>query len=89
LSGPSEEKGRTEGAKGLSGHAAAYQKAAPYLGASTSLVVAVGLFTWLGHAIDEKLGHEIPWVTLIGAALGMVGGFVSFFRTVLGARKGK
>lgn len=89
MGGPSDEERRAEGTKGLSGYAAAYQKAAPYLGASTSLVVAVGLFTWLGHVIDEKLGHEVPWVTVIGAAIGMFGGFVSFFRTVLGARKGK
>lgn len=89
MGGPSEKERRPGESKGLSGYAAAYQKAAPYLSASTSLVVAVGLFTWLGHVIDEKLEHEVPWVTLIGAAVGMIGGFVSFFRTVLGARKGK
>lgn len=57
------------------------------MAASTSLVAAVGVFTWLGHVADEKLGLSTPWLTLAGAFVGMVGGFISFFRTVLGNAK--
>jgi ATP synthase protein I len=62
----------------------AYRKAAPYMGAATSLVGAVAGFTLLGYWIDRKVGDRTPWFTLAGAVLGMVGGFVSFFRQVLG-----
>jgi len=62
----------------------AYRKASPYLGASTTLVGAVAGFTLLGHWIDGKAGNVTPWFTLLGALLGMAGGFVSFFRQVLG-----
>jgi hypothetical protein len=71
----------------LSGLAEAYRKAGPITAASTSLVVAVGLFTYLGHVADEKLGNRTPWLTLIGVAVGMTGGFISFFKTVLGRKK--
>ena len=77
-----EQPGTDE--KGLSDLADAYQKAAPYLGASTSLVVAVGGFAAAGWWIDRKVGNRTPWFLLLGALLGMVGGFVSFFRIVMG-----
>jgi ATP synthase protein I len=62
----------------------AYRKASPYMSAATSLVGAVAGFTLLGYWIDGKVGHRTPWFTLGGAVLGMVGGFVSFFKQVLG-----
>ena len=62
----------------------AYRKASPYMSAATSLVGAVAGFTLLGYWIDGKVGDRTPWFTLGGAVLGMVGGFVSFFRQVLG-----
>jgi F0F1-type ATP synthase assembly protein I len=62
----------------------AYRKAAPYMGAATSLVVAVAGLTLLGFWIDGKMRNTTPWFTLVGALLGIVGGFVSFFRQVLG-----
>ncbi len=73
--------------EGLSDLAQGYRKAAPYLAASTQLVVAVGLFAAIGWWGDKKLGHTVPWLFLIGAGVGMVGGFISFFKTVLGANK--
>ena len=73
----------------LSGLAEAYRKAAPYTAASTSLVVSVGGCTWLGHLADEHFGFAVPWLTMVGAALGMTAGFISFFRTVLGSAKKK
>jgi ATP synthase protein I len=78
--GPGEEQG-------LSGLADGYRKASPYIAASTSLVAAVGLFTWGGIWLDRRVENEVPWFTILGAVLGMVGGFISFFRTVLGKRK--
>jgi len=49
--------------------------------------VAVGGCTWLGHLADEHFGFGVPWLTMVGAALGMTAGFISFFRTVLGNAK--
>jgi ATP synthase protein I len=73
--------------KGLSGLAEGYRKAAPYMAASSSLVGAVGVFTFLGYLADRKLGNEVPWLTMLGAVLGMTGGFISFFRQVLKGKK--
>lgn len=87
MGSPDEPERRDQDRKGLSNLAEAYQKAAPYLGASTTLVASVGVFAGLGWWLDQKLGHRTPWFLLAGALLGMVGGFVSFFRTVLGKRK--
>ncbi len=75
--------------QGLSSLAEGYRKAAPYMAASTSLVAAVGVFTGIGIWLDRKLGTKTPWFTLAGALLGMTGGFISFFKTVLGAKKNK
>jgi len=83
---PDDRERREEDEKGLSNLADAYQKAGPYLGASTSLVASVGVFAGLGYWLDQKVGNRTPWFLLGGAFLGMVGGFVSFFRTVLGKR---
>ncbi len=74
---------------GLNSLADAYRKAAPYTAASTSLVVAVGGCTWLGHLADGWFELRTPWLTVAGAVLGMVVGFISFFRQVLGPRKDK
>ena len=87
MGSPDDPERRDEEQKGLSNLAEAYQKAAPYIGASTTLVASVGVFAGLGWWLDQKLGHRTPWFLLAGAFLGMVGGFVSFFRTVLGKRK--
>jgi F0F1-type ATP synthase assembly protein I len=76
--------------RGLSGLAEGYQKAAPYLGASTSLVGSVLAFSLGGYWLDKKVGTGKPWFFIAGALIGMVGGFISFFHTVLGlpGRKG-
>lgn len=85
--GPGDRERGSPEQQGLSNYAAAYQKAAPYLGASTTLVASVGLFTWAGIWLDGKVGTKVPWFTMLGAVVGMTGGFISFFRTVLGKRK--
>jgi len=69
--------------EGLSSLALAYRKAGPYLAASTQLVVAVGGLAGLGYWGDQKLEHKVPWLFLVGFAVGMVGGFVSFFKTIM------
>lgn len=83
MAGPGDREREDPEQKGLSSLASGYQKAAPYMGASTTLVAAVGLFTWAGIWLDRKVGTQTPWFTLLGAAVGMTGGFISFFRTVL------
>lgn len=85
--GPGDRERRSPDEEGLSNLAAGYRKASPYIGASTTLVAAVGLFTWAGIWVDRKVGTQVPWFTILGAVLGMTGGFISFFRTVLGKKK--
>lgn len=85
---PSDRE-RRDRDEGLSSLASAYRKAGPYIAASTQLAVSVGLFTALGVWLDRKWEHRTPWLTLLGAAVGMTGGFIGFFRTVLGKRNGK
>lgn len=87
LADPGDRERRGLEVKGLSNLAAGYQKAAPYIAASTTLVAAVGVFTGAGIWLDRRLGNGVPWFTLLGAVCGMTGGFISFFRTVLGKRK--
>ena len=87
MTGPGDRERGSPDEKGLSSLGEGYRKASPYLGASTTLVAAVGLFTWAGIWLDRKVGTTTPWFTLLGAVLGMAGGFISFFRTVLGKRK--
>jgi ATP synthase protein I len=86
MADPDDREGRDSKEPGLSSLAEGYRKAAPYLAASTGLVAAVAIFTGLGHWVDRKLEMQTPWFTLLGAALGMTGGFVSFFKTVLGTK---
>ncbi len=81
-----EDRDRRDEGDGRSNLARGYQASAPYIAASTQLVGAVGVFAFLGWLVDKKLGHETPWVLVIGAVLGMVGGFISFFKTVLGKK---
>jgi ATP synthase protein I len=84
---PSDPRRPAKDDEGLSDLAKGYQKAAPYLAASTQLVVAVMVFTGLGYWGDRHFGHQVPWMLMVGAVVGMAGGFVSFFRTVLGKKK--
>ena len=84
---PGDREDRAPKKDGLSNLAEGLRKGERYSGAALSLVGAVGVFTWLGHWLDGKLGTSGPWFTLVGAALGMTGGFISFFKTVLGDGK--
>jgi len=84
---PDDRERREREDEGLSNLADGYRKAAPYLAASTQLVAAVGVFTAIGWWLDKHLGHQVPWCLMVGSVVGMIGGFISFFRTVLGKDK--
>jgi F0F1-type ATP synthase assembly protein I len=47
----------------------------------------VGLFAAGGYWLDKSVGNRTPWFFIAGAIVGMIGGFVSFFRIVLGLDK--
>jgi ATP synthase protein I len=81
------ERREREEKEGLSNLAESYRKGAPYMAASTQLVGAVAVLSIVGWKLDEWLEHRTPWLLLVGALVGMIGGFVSFFRTVLGKNK--
>jgi len=87
LARPGDRERKDRDDEGLSDLAEGYRKAAPYMAASSSLVAAVGVFTFLGYLADRKLGNEVPWLTMLGAVVGMTGGFISFFKQVLRVKK--
>ena len=70
----------------MSDLARGYRTAAPYLNASTQLVVSVMAFTGLGYLGDRYFEHQVMWMLMVGAVVGMVVGFVGFFRVVLGKK---
>jgi ATP synthase protein I len=65
------------------GIAEGYRKGEPYMAASSTLVASVAAFTALGYWLDRKMGHSVQWLLLVGAVVGMVVGFVSFFTKLL------
>jgi F0F1-type ATP synthase assembly protein I len=73
MAGPGDRERGTGDEKGLSSLAEGYR------------VAAVGIFTGLGIWLDRKF-DTTPWLTLLGVVIGMTGGFISFFKTVLGKR---
>jgi hypothetical protein len=48
----------------------------------TMLVAPMVAFGAIGYWLDRRFGTK-PWLLLAGLILGMIGGFVSFFRLVL------
>ena len=73
MGSPDDRERRGEDEKGLSSLAEAYQKAGPYIGASTTLVASVGVFAGLGWWLDQKFGHRTPWFLLGGHSWGWSG----------------
>jgi ATP synthase protein I len=57
------------------------------MAACSTLVTSVVAFTALGYWLDRKMGHSVPWLLLVGSVVGMVAGFVSFFKKVMGGRE--
>ncbi len=36
------------------------------------MIVLVGGGAWLGQFLDERMGNELPWITLVLALLGII-----------------
>jgi F0F1-type ATP synthase assembly protein I len=58
-----------------------YQEYGPYLTIGVQLAAAVVIFFFLGDWIDRRYGIT-PIGKLVGASLGMIGGFIKFFKSV-------
>ena len=79
---PPGDPGRRQGpAMGKSVWSDTTQGLGPYLNVGLQLAAAVLVFFFLGQWLDQRYGWT-PWGTIGGVVIGMVGGFVQFFRTV-------
>jgi F0F1-type ATP synthase assembly protein I len=58
----------------------------PYFTIGMQLAVAVVAFFFLGQWLDGKFGTS-PWLMITGAAVGAVGGMISFLRTAISLGK--
>lgn len=67
-----KKKGKTQGI---------YREYGPYLTLGFQLAAAVVAFFFLGDWIDNRYGIT-PIGKLVGASIGMVGGFIKFFKSV-------
>ena len=54
----------------------------PFLTLGLQLAITVVVFFLLGRWLDGKFGTS-PWCMLAGLALGIVGGFIRFFKTAI------
>jgi F0F1-type ATP synthase assembly protein I len=61
--------------------AGVFRDVAPFLSLGFQLASVVIVFFFLGHWIDNKFNIS-PIGKLTGLLLGIVGGFIQFFRTV-------
>jgi len=59
----------------------AYRKMGPYLNIGYFFVASVSLMTFLGWYLDKKWDTR-PWLTVVGAILGIAAGFYNFFKVV-------
>jgi F0F1-type ATP synthase assembly protein I len=59
----------------------AYRKLTPYLNIGTVWAISVIFFTWIGWLLDHYWDTE-PWMTVVGAILGVITGFYHFFKVV-------
>ena len=57
------------------------QAAGPYLTLGLQLAITVVLFFFLGKYADDYFSTK-PWLTIIGALFGCIGGLINFIRTV-------
>ena len=58
----------------------------PYLTIGMQLAIAVVAFFFLGRWLDGVFGTA-PWLMMVGLGLGTLGGFISFFRSVIAMGK--
>ena len=59
----------------------AYRQLAPYMGLGTELAASVAGMLLLGYFLDQHF-KTAPWLLLIGAAVGLFGGFYNFIKQV-------
>ncbi len=55
------------------------REAGPYLGLGVQLAGAMFVFVFGGYLLDGWLG-TLPWLTILGAVLGMVAVFTQIYR---------
>lgn len=65
----------------LSSLSEAYRKLAPYLNIGYFFGISVSGLTLLGYYLDRKWQTD-PWLTLVGAVLGIGMGFYNLIKTV-------
>ena len=58
----------------------------PYLTLGLQLALTVVVFFFIGRWVDNWLGTS-PWLMIVGLGLGIAGGFLQFFRTVIALGK--
>ena len=63
------------------------RSAGPLLNLGTTFALAIGGLAFLGYWLDGRWGTD-PWLTLAGAVIGMVVGFVNLVQTVRNLRSG-
>lgn len=61
---------------------AAYRAASPYLSLGIQFVVIILVCLFAGKWVDERFATS-PLFILVGAGLGIVGGFYHFFKAVM------
>lgn len=59
----------------------AYRQLAPYMGLGTELAASVAGMLLVGYFLDKHFNTS-PWLLLIGAAAGLIGGFFNFIKEV-------
>ena len=57
------------------------RSAGPLMSLGVTFALAIGGLAYVGHRLDDRWDSE-PWMTLLGAVLGMTIGFVNLFRVV-------
>ncbi len=63
-----------------------YRKISPYVNIGLVMAGSVLFFVWLGVTLDNRWATH-PWMTVIGAGLGIFTGFYHFFKTIQSEEK--
>ena len=59
-----------------------FKRAGPYLGLGMTFLASILMGIGAGYWADGRLGTK-PWLTLVGAVLGIALGFYNFFVVVM------
>jgi F0F1-type ATP synthase assembly protein I len=82
----SESQKTDEPGNRQTGFLEAYREFAPYLTLGFQLAAAVIILFFIGDWLDARY-HTSPLFSLIGVAIGTVGGLIKFIRSVIQVRK--